>query len=149
MGRRRTQATKALGRIVTRRHGLRTGADLLATTDESRAVSEALHGYGSSFEGPTICSVFMQSAGLVPTSGTASATAEGGPSTCRGGPPSAAAYGAPAVAPAALTPSLFTIRGAVAGTPPVNSSRKDRFTKSGAPMMLGGVAAFVERVDGP
>ena len=54
---------------------------------------------------------------------------------CREGPPSVASYGAPAVAPAALTPSLFTIRGAAAGTPPANNAPKDRFTNSGAPRM--------------
>ena len=93
-------------------------ADPLATTDESRAVSEVLRGYGFSFEESTICTVFMQSEGRVNDHLR-----------------SCFRYGAPAVAAAALTPSLFTIRGAVAGTPPVNSSRKARFTNSGAPRM--------------
>ena len=40
-------------------------ADLPAQTEESRAMSKALKGYGFSFVGPTICYAFMQSAGLV------------------------------------------------------------------------------------
>ena len=40
-------------------------ADLPAQTDESRTMSKALHRYGFSFVGPTICYAFMQSAGLV------------------------------------------------------------------------------------
>ena len=64
-GSRRTHSTKASGRIVTRRNALRIVAELLATTDESCAMSKALRGYHSSFGGPIICSVLMQSAGLV------------------------------------------------------------------------------------
>ena len=48
-----------------RRNAFPTLADLPAQTDESRAMSKALKGYGFSFVGPTICYAFMQSAGLV------------------------------------------------------------------------------------
>ena len=49
----------------TRRNAFRNLADVPAQTDESRAMSKALRGYGFSFVGPTICYAFMQSAGLV------------------------------------------------------------------------------------
>ena len=48
-----------------RRNSFAALADLPAQTDESRALSKALKGYGFSFVGPTICYAFMQSAGLV------------------------------------------------------------------------------------
>ena len=48
-----------------RRNAFRALADLPAQTEESRAMSKALKGYGFSFVGPTICYAFMQSAGLV------------------------------------------------------------------------------------
>ncbi|MCY3881264.1 MAG: DNA-3-methyladenine glycosylase I [Chloroflexi bacterium] len=48
-----------------RRNAFETLADLPAQTDESRAMSKALKGYGFSFVGPTICYAFMQSGGLV------------------------------------------------------------------------------------
>lgn len=48
-----------------RRNAFQSLADLPAQTDESRAMSKALKGYGFSFVGPTICYAFMQSAGLV------------------------------------------------------------------------------------
>lgn len=48
-----------------RRNAFPALADLPAQTDESRAMSKALKGYGFSFVGPTICYAFMQSAGLV------------------------------------------------------------------------------------
>ena len=48
-----------------RRNSFEALADLPAQTDESRALSRALKGYGFSFVGPTICYAFMQSAGLV------------------------------------------------------------------------------------
>ena len=48
-----------------RRNAFQTLADLPAQTDESRAMSKGLKGYGFSFVGPTICYAFMQSAGLV------------------------------------------------------------------------------------
>lgn len=48
-----------------RRSAFESMADLPAQTDESRAMSKALKGYGFSFVGPTICYAFMQSAGLV------------------------------------------------------------------------------------
>ena len=50
---------------ATRRNSFEALADLPAQTDESRALSKALKGYGFSFVGPTICYAFMQSAGLV------------------------------------------------------------------------------------
>ena len=49
----------------TRRNAFRNLADVPAQTDESRAMSKALRGYGFSFVGATICYAFMQSAGLV------------------------------------------------------------------------------------
>ena len=48
-----------------RRNAFPALADLPAQTEESRAMSKALKGYGFSFVGPTICYAFMQSAGLV------------------------------------------------------------------------------------
>ena len=48
-----------------RRNAFPALAELPAQTDESRAMSKALKGYGFSFVGPTICYAFMQSAGLV------------------------------------------------------------------------------------
>lgn len=48
-----------------RRNAFASLAELPAQTDESRAMSKALKGYGFSFFGPTICYAFMQSAGLV------------------------------------------------------------------------------------
>ena len=49
----------------TRQNHFSNLADIPAQTDESRAMSKALRGYGFSFVGPTICYAFMQSAGLV------------------------------------------------------------------------------------
>ena len=48
-----------------RRNAFRDLAALPAQTDESRALSKALKGYGFGFVGPTICYAYMQSAGLV------------------------------------------------------------------------------------
>ena len=48
-----------------RRNAFPALADLPAQTEEARAMSKALKGYGFSFVGPTICYAFMQSAGLV------------------------------------------------------------------------------------
>lgn len=48
-----------------RRNAFRRLSEIPSQTDESRAMSKALMGYGFSFVGPTICYAFMQSAGLV------------------------------------------------------------------------------------
>ena len=116
-----TQATTVSGRILTRSHSAQLPTFWPRPPNHAPGARGAARLAASPFEGPTICSVLMQSAGLVNDPP----------------PPPAAAYGAPVAAAAALTPSLFTIRGEVAGTPPVNNARKDRFTKSGAPRMWG------------